>query len=137
MGKKFFTPQEATAMLPYVIMDIRRLQEVKSAFVSRAMQLREMRLQRESGVGSVAAEDLFRIEAEMDFLQLETGTLAESVRLKGAELKDIDSGLVDFPGILDGEEVLLCWKFGEERIEYYHGVHEGYHGRKPLPARDD
>ena len=53
-------------------------------------------------------------------------------------LKDLDEGLVDFPAMLDGHEIYLCWKLGEERIGYWHGVDEGFAGRKPLEEdRDD
>jgi hypothetical protein len=41
-------------------------------------------------------------------------------------------GLVDFPSLLRGEEIYLCWKLGEERIAYWHGIEEGFAGRKPL-----
>jgi hypothetical protein len=47
-------------------------------------------------------------------------------------LKDIDRGLVDFPALLDGQEVLLCWRQGEERIAHYHGSEDGFAGRRKL-----
>jgi len=50
----------------------------------------------------------------------------------GAEVKDVESGLVDFHSFLDGaEEVLLCWRIGEPAIEHYHGLTTGFAGRKP------
>ncbi|HET6266223.1 MAG TPA: DUF2203 family protein [Acidobacteriota bacterium] len=48
----------------------------------------------------------------------------------------MDIGLVDFPAMLDGEEILLCWKYGEKTIRYYHGLTEGFAGRKPLFHED-
>jgi hypothetical protein len=50
----------------------------------------------------------------------------------GCVVKDLDQGLVDFPSLLAGKEVYLCWKLGEERIGFWHGVEEGFAGRKPL-----
>ncbi len=50
----------------------------------------------------------------------------------GCLVKDLDMGLVDFPCRLKGEDVYLCWKLGEERIGFWHGVNEGFAGRKPL-----
>jgi hypothetical protein len=50
----------------------------------------------------------------------------------GCVVKDLDEGLVDFPTLRDGEEVYLCWKLGEEHIVYWHGLTEGFAGRKPL-----
>jgi len=51
----------------------------------------------------------------------------------GVLVKDLDSGLVDFPALRHGEEVLLCWQVGEDDVAYWHGVEEGFAGRKPLP----
>ena len=45
-------------------------------------------------------------------------------------------GLLDFPSIIDNEEVYLCWKLGEDRIRYYHRQDEGFAGRKPIDPRD-
>jgi hypothetical protein len=53
-----------------------------------------------------------------------------SFEMKGIELKDIDIGLVDFPTLIQGHEVLLCWRQGEERINYYHSRQDGFSGRK-------
>jgi hypothetical protein len=57
----------------------------------------------------------------------------------GCLVKDLDEGLVDFPSLMNGEEVYLCWKLGEERIGFWHGTEEGFAGRKPLdePPSDD
>jgi hypothetical protein len=51
----------------------------------------------------------------------------------GALVKDLDEGLVDFPARRGDEEVLLCWQVGEEDVSYWHGLEEGFSGRKPLP----
>jgi len=61
--------------------------------------------------------------------------IAEAIRQiheTGCVVKDLDEGLVDFPSMRDGHEVYLCWKLGEEHIGYWHGVDEGFAGRKPL-----
>lgn len=53
----------------------------------------------------------------------------------GVQVKDLDSGLMDFPCLLEGETVLLCWKRGEERIEFWHRVEDGFAGRQPIDGR--
>ena len=53
----------------------------------------------------------------------------------GVQVKDLDIGLLDFPCEVDGEIVLLCWKLGETAITHWHGVSEGFAGRKPIDAR--
>ena len=50
----------------------------------------------------------------------------------GCVVKDLDEGLIDFPSVMKGQEVFLCWKLGEERVLYWHGLEEGFAGRKPL-----
>ncbi len=49
-------------------------------------------------------------------------------------MKDLDIGLVDFPTLFQGEEVYLCWKLGEAGIRFWHGIDEGFRGRKPIDA---
>ena len=61
----------------------------------------------------------------------------EQIQEIGCILKDLDEGLVDFPAMLNGHEVYLCWKLGEERIVYWHGLDEGFAGRKPLESSGD
>ena len=72
-----------------------------------------------------AAEDVAR----------EADGIAECVRLlddAGVQVKDLDEGLLDFPARKNGEDILLCWKVGEPRVAYWHGLDEGFAGRKPL-----
>jgi hypothetical protein len=57
----------------------------------------------------------------------------ERISELGAVVKDLDTGLVDFPAMRGGEEVFLCWQLGEEEIRYWHGLEEGFAGRKELP----
>ena len=69
-----------------------------------------------------------KIQAEADAIK----ACAERIDAAGAQIKSLEEGLLDFPSLRDGEEILLCWKLGEEEIRYWHGVDEGFAGRKPL-----
>ena len=60
----------------------------------------------------------------------------ERILSTGCVIKDLEVGLLDFPAIIDNEEVYLCWKLGEDRIRFYHRQDEGFSGRKPLDPRD-
>lgn len=51
----------------------------------------------------------------------------------GIQLRDITTGLVDFPAEMSGERVFLCWRLGEEEIAFYHSPEDGFRGRRPLP----
>jgi hypothetical protein len=61
-------------------------------------------------------------------------SLAE-IDATGVQVKDLDMGLLDFPCVVDGRTVLLCWKLGENGITHWHGVDEGFAGRKPIDER--
>ena len=57
---------------------------------------------------------------------------AEEIDDAGAQIKSLEDGLLDFPSRRGGEQVLLCWKLGEDKIGYWHGIDEGFAGRRPL-----
>lgn len=130
MESKWFTPEEANALIPQLREEIGALQRIKHDFEAK---YRDLRKWKEAGAVTLNGEDpFFQIECELEFMQLEARTLIQSVHMKGAQLKDIDRGLVDFPAIRNGEEVLLCWMQDEPSVSHYHGLNEGYTGRKPL-----
>ena len=55
----------------------------------------------------------------------------------GITLREIETGLIDFPALVSGRQVWLCWRLGEDRVEYWHGTDEGFAGRKPLTLLPD
>jgi hypothetical protein len=57
----------------------------------------------------------------------------DEITSHGAQVKDLDSGLIDFPTLHHGETVLLCWQLGEDEIAWWHRVEDGFAGRRPLP----
>jgi hypothetical protein len=59
----------------------------------------------------------------------------DEIDAMGVQVKDLDIGLLDFPCEVDGEIILLCWKLGENAIAHWHGVSEGFAGRKPIDAK--
>jgi hypothetical protein len=133
MATRYFTPDEANAHLEQV-------RPVAEALVvhRRAMAVAARRraglVQRIAGNGGDfdpqeprALEEEFTREGE---------AVAQCVRrleALGVLVKDLDTGLVDFPALREGEEVLLCWQAGEDEVAYWHGLDEGYAGRKSLP----
>jgi hypothetical protein len=56
----------------------------------------------------------------------------DEIHQTGCHVKDLDVGLLDFPALLGGEEVYLCWKLGEPRIEYWHRIEDGFSGRRRI-----
>lgn len=84
----------------------------------------------------VRYEEAARKRAMLDKLQQTISSALEQIQSTGCVVKDLDSGLLDFPALIDNQEVYLCWRFGEDRIRFYHGIKEGFAGRKPLDPHD-
>ena len=63
---------------------------------------------------------------------LEVRRLLGALQEAGIVVRDIDRGLIDFPTIRDGEEIYLCWELGEDSIDWWHDIEDGYRGRQPL-----
>jgi hypothetical protein len=132
MAERHFTPEEANALLE----EVRPIAEELVAH-RRAMAVtatRQARLvHRIAGNGGDFDPQEPRTLAE-DF-QREGEAVARCVaqlEALGVLVKDLDRGLVDFPALRGDEEVLLCWQVGEDEIAFWHGVDEGFAGRKPL-----
>jgi hypothetical protein len=134
MAQRHFTPEEANELLA----EVRPAAEELVAH-SRALMMATARrarlVSRIAGNGGDFDPQEPRELAEK--IQGEAEAVARAVaRLEGlgVVVKDADRGLVDFPALREnGEEVLLCWQVGEEEIAHWHGLEEGFAGRKPLP----
>lgn len=133
MLNKYFTLDEANLQLPFVEHELLILQNLKKQFQEKYQDLkREKHSYNENHNTENDQDPFFTQETELEFLQIEAKTHMSSFEMKGIELKDIDLGLVDFPAIIQGEEVLLCWRQGEEQISYYHSREDGFAGRKRI-----
>ncbi len=124
--KKYFTLEQANELLPAIQVELTALQAVQTRFAERYRAHAKLRRDTEP------EQLMFGLESEMDFLQLQAKLHIDNIARTGAELKDIETGLIDFPAKKDGEEILLCWKQGEPEITHYHGLHDGFRGRKPI-----
>ena len=83
----------------------------------------------------VDVEKFARRKAEREkAVQTAKDAVAE-IDAAGVQVKDLDIGLLDFPCMVEGDVVLLCWKLGEKGITHYHGTGEGFAGRKPIDGR--
>jgi hypothetical protein len=81
-------------------------------------------------------EKTAHVRAQRDHLQESLKLAIEAIQSTGCVLKDLDVGLLDFPAIVNNEEVYLCWRLGEERIRYWHRQDEGFAARKPIDPGD-
>ena len=90
---------------------------------------------RARGNGGVArGPEVVAAKEAVDRLTAQIRQGIQEIQALGCVVKDLDMGLVDFPALRDGQEIYLCYRLGEERIAFWHGVDEGYSGRKPLEA---
>jgi len=88
------------------------------------------------GGSIIPYEKTARLRFEHDKLAESLKAALERIQSTGCLIKDLDIGLLDFPAIINNEEVYLCWKLGEERIRFWHRQNEGFAGRKPLNPGD-
>jgi len=132
---RYFTLHEAEKLLPDVERAIREAIDLKAEYQKAETELRS-EMQRVAMLGGVDmnrgafAELRTRRETSVERLK-ET---IEAIHEIGCLVKDLDIGLIDFPTLFRGEEVYLCWKLGETGIAYWHGVEEGFRGRKAIDS---
>ena len=88
-----------------------------------------------SGGCEVDVAGLARRKAEKDKATQQVKDALAEIDATGVEVKDLDIGLLDFPCVVEDQVILLCWKLGEKSIEHWHGVEEGFRGRKPIDER--
>lgn len=136
MANRTFTHAEALDMLPVLKVMLRKSTDARKRMDEIDARFREVN-QRVLMHGGMLLDivPLAKLRAERDKLnQTVADTLAE-ITAMGVQVKDINTGLLDFPCVVDGKVVLLCWRLGEETINYWHGVEEGFAGRKLIDGR--
>jgi len=133
---KTFTLDEAQSMLPLVESLLKRAIESKQAAEEIEAELSALsrRIHLAGGmtvnIGQVAGQR----SAMEQHIQRARETVAEIDEI-GVQVKDLDSGLLDFPCRVEDEVVLLCWKNGETAIEHWHTMESGFKGRQPIDER--
>lgn len=133
---KTFTLNEAQTLLPVVEALLKKAQAAatRAAEIELEMQALSQRIFLSGGMHvDVVTAARRRAEREKT-MQEAKDTLAEFEAI-GVQLKDLEKGLLDFPCVVEGKTVLLCWKLGEKEIGYWHSEEDGFAGRKPLDAR--
>jgi hypothetical protein len=130
---KRFTHAEAQRLLPEVGKLLREALDAKADYQEgeRAVQELSERVTMLGGV-LVDRDRALTSRSRRDAAAATLKSAIEAVQEKGCLVKDLDIGLVDFPTLLKGVEVYLCWKLGEPGIDFWHGVDEGFKGRKPI-----
>jgi hypothetical protein len=129
---RYFTRAQAEALLPRVEPLLRELQSLAGQLtetLDRYTTLHEK--MRGNGHGHYGEYQALR--ERIDELRSQIDGHIREVHALGALIKDIESGLIDFPVLREGREVYLCWRLGEgERISWWHEIEAGFAGRQPL-----
>jgi len=123
--QRYFTIAEANALLPDLSIKLLRLQAM-------LQRLREEYAEKEAELLQRAQRNGKLPKWESSPIAPEIHKAVDELHKMGVLLRDIEQGIVDFPHLREGREVLLCWRLGEQRIEYYHELDTGFRERKPL-----
>jgi hypothetical protein len=132
-GPRFFTVEEANALVSTLEIEFGRIAHVRSRLgpliqglggPDEAVAILQEGAPLPAG-REAEAEELRRLAAEIT-------RAVERVNALGCLVKDVEMGLVDFYALVDGEPAFLCWQFGEPAIAHWHSLDEGYSARKPI-----
>jgi hypothetical protein len=131
--ERIFTSAEANAALVELRPIVERMVEHRRNLAAAQARQAELVMSIGGNGGDLVPSDLCEAAAA---IEAEAEALSECIDLvnsAGVQIKSLEEGLVDFPARRGDEEVLLCWKLGEDEVGYWHGLDEGFAGRKPLP----
>jgi hypothetical protein len=129
MKLRYFSIEEAESLLPQITEIFNAGQETKFLIEQKVDSWRKVHKKIK-----VAEEAVLR--GQVDFLASRLEEQLGAISELGCVPKDLDLGLVDFPARMNGKEGYLCWKVGEDRVQFWHGLTEGYTGRKRITKED-
>ncbi len=130
---RYFTISEAQRILPAVERALRDAISHKAEYQKADQELDQNTERiRMAGGSRVNRGPLLALRARRDASAAALKDAMERIERAGALVKDLDIGLIDFLTVHDGREVCLCWKLGEDGIHFWHGLDEGFRGRKAI-----
>jgi hypothetical protein len=129
---RHFTPAEAN----HELREIRPLVEELVVHRREQQRLQAERVELAAKItgngGGIDHATIAGLEEAERRQRVEVARCVNEIHGRGAIVKDVDEGLVDFPAVRNGEEILLCWRLGEEDVAHWHGLEEGFAGRRQL-----
>jgi hypothetical protein len=129
---RVFTLEEANAALTELRPIVERMVQHRRNLTAAQVRQTELVTRIAGNGGDMVPSDLHdlaeTIQREADGI----ADCAEQINRAGAQVKSLEEGLLDFPAKRGEEDVLLCWKLGEDEIRFWHGIDEGFAARKPL-----
>jgi hypothetical protein len=133
MAPRYFTPSEANELLAEVRPLAESLVEHRRRMRAAAERRARLTARIAGNGGDLDPQEPAELDEQFERESQAVARAADGLQRLGVLVKDLDRGLVDFPALHAGEEVLLCWQVGEDEVAHWHGVDEGFAGRKPLP----
>jgi hypothetical protein len=130
---RHFTPEEANAALEQVRPLAEQLVAGRQEHAAALERQEELEGKIRGNGGGIPPAELAAATAEVDGVARRLARLVDEIASHGAQVKDLDSGLIDFPALHRGATVLLCWQLGEDEIAWWHRIEDGFAGRRPLP----
>jgi len=130
---RFFTLRQAEQLLPKIEPAVREAIALKSEYQQAESDCQQFQ-RRVMMLGGVVVDrsQLLDRKRRRDSSAQQLKDAIEKIQDYGCLVKDLDIGLIDFPTLFHGQEVYLCWKLGESGIRFWHGVQEGFRGRKAI-----
>lgn len=122
--QKYYNREEATALLPHIRRWFKRIRELRDELEKCDRRLAGLRSEGEDLGGDLVGRWIKTIAALKEQL--------DEFQRREIFIKDIDRGLIDFPALMGGREVFLCWEDGEDTVEFWHELESGYSGRERL-----
>jgi hypothetical protein len=130
--QRTFTPEDANALLPELLPLAEEMVAAKRALDEAQERAEELNARISGNGGGLPPAELAEVHDLVNRRATALAHALEQVQSLGVIVKDLDSGLVDFPSRREGEDVLLCWQLGEDEVGFWHGYDDGYAGRRPI-----
>ena len=132
---RFFTLEQASRLLPEVDRLLRHAVKARAHYghAEAALSTWQVRIATMGGM-AVDRDSVRGLQETRSAAAQRLQELLQSLTELGVQVKDLDTGLVDFPTRYCGEDVLLCWRLGEAAIGYWHGPEDGFGGRQRIDA---
>jgi hypothetical protein len=130
--ERIFTPEDANTLLPELLPLVEEMVAAKRALDEAQERAEDVNARISGNGGGLPPAELAEVHDLVNRRATALAHALEQVQSLGVIVKDLDSGLVDFPSRREGEDVLLCWQLGEDEVGFWHGYDDGYAGRRPI-----
>ena len=129
---RYFTVEEANEVLPAVRVFMERIQGHRATLAEAQAEHAALAQRIAGNGGDLSPQEVADVQERVEEEAAAIARCIEGIQELGGMVKDLDTGLVDFLHQRDGEDVLLCWRMDETEITHWHGLEEGFAGRKLL-----